>query len=159
VIDNRGAQRNVSCLFLSVHQTMKETLCDGNTVALYIGTESCLRKWMGLSEWRCSKLTSAPVTSEVVGSIPGHVHSSCDREGESLRQRRFPPGAPVSSYITSQIAQYHRVNNVLVDAQLSIQFFLKWMGVGYITSKFGDISEKIYSQLLKIKRIKCFFYT
>jgi ABC-type oligopeptide transport system ATPase subunit len=25
-------QRNVSYLFLSVHQTMKETLCDGNTV-------------------------------------------------------------------------------------------------------------------------------
>jgi hypothetical protein len=41
VIDNRGTQRNVSCLFLSVHQTMrKETLCDGNTVALYTGTQS-----------------------------------------------------------------------------------------------------------------------
>jgi hypothetical protein len=26
----------------------------------------------------------APVTSEVVGSIPGQTHSSCDREGDSL---------------------------------------------------------------------------
>jgi hypothetical protein len=38
-----------------------------------------------LSEWRsgkidrCSKLTSALVTSDVVGSIPGQTHSSCDR--------------------------------------------------------------------------------
>jgi hypothetical protein len=30
-------QRNVSCLFLSVHQIMKETLCDGNTVAISNG--------------------------------------------------------------------------------------------------------------------------
>jgi hypothetical protein len=31
-----------------------------------------------------SKLTSAPVTSEFVGSIHGQTHSSCDREGDSL---------------------------------------------------------------------------
>jgi hypothetical protein len=34
--------------------------------------------------------------SEVVGSSPGQSHSSCDREGDSLWQRRFPSGAPVS---------------------------------------------------------------
>jgi hypothetical protein len=39
-LDNRGTQRNVSCLFLSVHQPMKGTLWDGNTVALYTGTGS-----------------------------------------------------------------------------------------------------------------------
>jgi hypothetical protein len=44
--------------------------------------------------------------SVVVSSIPGQTHSSCDREGDSLWQRRFPPVAPVSSYITLQIAQY-----------------------------------------------------
>jgi hypothetical protein len=50
---------------------------------------------------RCSKLTSAPVTSEVVGLIPGQTHSevvslipgqthsSCDRG--RLWQCRFPP--------------------------------------------------------------------
>jgi hypothetical protein len=34
--------------------------------------------------YRCSKLTSVPVASEVVGSIPGQTHSSCDIEGDSL---------------------------------------------------------------------------
>jgi hypothetical protein len=48
---------------------------------------------------RCSKLISAPITSEVVGSIPGQTHSLYDREGDSNWQCRFPPGAPVSSYI------------------------------------------------------------
>jgi hypothetical protein len=57
----------------------------------------------GLSEWqdRCSKLTSAPVTSEAVGAIPGQIHSSCDREGDSLRQCRFPPGFLNSKSIES----------------------------------------------------------
>jgi hypothetical protein len=62
----------------------------------------------GLSEWRsgdcrwgrCSKLTSAPCHLWGPGSIPGKV----------------------SSYITLQIVQF-RANNVLVDAQLSIQYF------------------------------------
>jgi hypothetical protein len=73
---------------------------------------------------RCSKLTSAPVTYVVVGSIPGQTHSSCDREGDSLWQRRFPPGAPVSSYIHCKSPNIvYGANNVLVDAQLSIQYF------------------------------------
>jgi hypothetical protein len=51
-------------------------------------------------------------------------HSSCDREGDSLRQRRFPPGAPVSSYIHNKSPNIvYRANNDLVDAQLSIQYF------------------------------------
>jgi hypothetical protein len=79
-----------------------------------------------VAQWydRCSKLTSAPVTSEVVGSIPGQTHSSCDREGDSLRQRRFPPGAPVSSYMHYKSPNIvYRANNVLVDTQLSTQYF------------------------------------
>jgi hypothetical protein len=69
-------------------------------------------------------LTSAPVTSEFVGSIPGQTHSSCDRVGDSLGQRRFPPGAPVSCYIHYKSPNIvYRANNVLVDAQLSIQYF------------------------------------
>jgi hypothetical protein len=85
---------------------------------------------MGLSrvaQWqdRCSKITSAPVTSEVVDSIPGQTHSSCDREGDSLWQRRFLPGSPVSSYIHYKSPNIvYRANNVLVDAQLSIQYFI-----------------------------------
>jgi hypothetical protein len=57
-----------------------------------------------VAQWqdRCSKLTSAPVTSEVVGSIPGHVS---DREPRAtlsdsvgfLRGLRFPP-----TYITNR---------------------------------------------------------
>jgi hypothetical protein len=33
---------------------------------------------------RCSKLPSAHVTSEVVGSNPGQTGSSCDTEGDTL---------------------------------------------------------------------------
>jgi hypothetical protein len=79
-----------------------------------------------VSQWydRCSKLTSAPVTSEVVGSIPGQTRSSCDREGDSLWQRRFPPGTPVSSYMHYKSPNIvYGVNNVLVDAQHSTQYF------------------------------------
>jgi hypothetical protein len=48
-----------------------------------------------------------------------HSSSSC----------RFPPGSPVSSYITLTLHYkspniVHRANNVLVDTQLSIQYFL-----------------------------------
>jgi hypothetical protein len=53
---------------------------------------------IGRSEWRSGKI-EINITSEVVGSIPGQTHSSCDGEGDSLRQRRFPPRAPVSSYM------------------------------------------------------------
>jgi hypothetical protein len=52
----------------------------------------CLAARWAQCQDRCSKLTSAPVTSEVVGSIPSQTHSICDREGDSLLQRRFPPG-------------------------------------------------------------------
>jgi hypothetical protein len=57
--------------------------------------------------YRCSKLTSAPVTSEVVGSIPGQTHSSCDREGD------------IHCKSPNTV---NRANHVLVDAQLSIQY-------------------------------------
>ena len=43
--------------------------------------------------------TSAPVTPEVPGSISGQTRHSCNIESASLRQRRFPPGSPVSSHI------------------------------------------------------------
>jgi hypothetical protein len=39
-------------------------------------------------------------------------------------QRRFPPGAPVSSYIYYKSPNIvYGANNILVDAQLSIQYF------------------------------------
>jgi hypothetical protein len=53
-------------------------------------------------------------------------HSLCHREGDSLRhwQCRFPPGAPVSSYIHYKWPNlFNRANNIIVDAQLSIQCF------------------------------------
>jgi hypothetical protein len=92
----------------------------------------------GLSEWRSGKIdvrnyhqrlsaSGRGFDSQVVGSITGQTHSSCNREGDSLGQRRFPSGSPVSSYITLQIAQYClyilELYNVQVDAQLSIQYF------------------------------------
>jgi hypothetical protein len=44
--------------------------------------------------------------------------------GDSLWQHRFPPGAPVPSYIHYKSPNIvYRANNVLVDAQLSIQYF------------------------------------
>ena len=48
-----------------------------------------------------------PTTSEVPGSIPlrDKFGKSCGGEGDSLRLRRFPPGTPVSSYLT-KFAQY-----------------------------------------------------
>jgi hypothetical protein len=42
---------------------------------------------------------------------------------DSVWQRRFPPGAPVSSYIHYKSPNIVNIaNNVLVDAQLSIQY-------------------------------------
>ena len=68
--------------------------------------------------------TSTPVTSEVPGSIPSRSRASCDRVGDSLWQRRFTPGAPVSSYRATKSPNIvHRANDVLVDAQLSAQYF------------------------------------
>jgi hypothetical protein len=49
---------------------------------------------------------AAPVTSEIVGSIPGQTHSSCDKEGDSLWQRRFPSGLRCPNI-------FYRANNVL----------------------------------------------
>lgn len=43
--------------------------------------------------------TPALVTSDILVSIPGHAQYLCDREGDSLQQRRYSPVAPVSSYI------------------------------------------------------------
>jgi hypothetical protein len=51
-----------------------------------------------VAQWykdQCSKSTSAPITCEVMGSVPGTL-SSCDRDGDSLssgflRELRFPP--------------------------------------------------------------------
>jgi hypothetical protein len=64
---------------------------------------------------------------EVVGSIPGQTHSICDREVDSLRQRRFPTGDPVSSYIHYKLPNIvYGANNVLVDAQLSTQYLNKF---------------------------------
>jgi hypothetical protein len=70
-----------------------------------------------------NELTSSPVTSEVVGSIPGQTHSSWDREGDSLWQRMCPPRAPVSSYIHYKSpCIVYRANNVLVNARLLFQY-------------------------------------
>jgi hypothetical protein len=77
----------------------------------------------GAGQDRCSKLASPPVTSEVMCSITGQAHSSCDAEGDSLWQRKFPPGAPVSSHMHYKSPNIvYGANNVLVDAQLSIQY-------------------------------------
>ena len=62
--------------------------------------------WMGkpgLSEWCNGNIGACHLWGPRFDSRldPGH---SCDKEGDSLRQRRFPPGAPVSSYITLQFA-------------------------------------------------------
>jgi hypothetical protein len=59
----------------------------------------------------------------VVGSIPSQTHSSCARAGNSLWQCRLPLGAPVSSYIHYKSPNIvYGANNVLVDAQPSIQY-------------------------------------
>ena len=65
--------------------------------------------------------TSTPVTSEVPGSIPGRIQSSCDRVGDSLktgllRGLRFPYRA----LKLPNIVHGHGANDVLVDAQLNI---------------------------------------
>jgi hypothetical protein len=58
--------------------------------------------------------TQGNFTSEVVGSIPGYTHSSCDRG-------RLPDSVGfLLHYKPPNIV--HIANNVLVDAQLSIQY-------------------------------------
>jgi hypothetical protein len=62
-----------------------------------------------------------------VGSIPGQTHFSCDS----------PPGFPVSSYIHHKSPNIvYRANNVLVDAQLSTQYFF------YLTPTFKGFFSK-----------------
>jgi hypothetical protein len=56
------------------------------------------------------ELTLAPVTSEVMFSIPSRTHSSCDREGATLSVSVVSYRAPVSSYIKLQITQYCLLN-------------------------------------------------
>jgi hypothetical protein len=56
------------------------------------------------------------VSSEVVGSIPDQTHSSCDREGDSLWQRMFPPGLwfpPTLHYKLHNIV--YRANKIVGD--------------------------------------------
>jgi hypothetical protein len=78
-----------------------------------------------------------------VGSIPGQTHSSCDRVGDSLWQRRFPPGAPVSSYIHYKSPNIClRANNVLVDAQLSIQYFLIAVWINHRNTSVPCLAER-----------------
>jgi hypothetical protein len=72
-------------------------------------------------------LLQSTVASEVVGSIPGQTHSSCDKEGDSLRQRRFPPGLRFPCKSTNIV---HRANNVLVDTQFSIQYLSTFRTIG-----------------------------
>jgi hypothetical protein len=57
---------------------------------------------------------------EVPGLNPGQTCSSCDREGDSLWQRRFSPGLrfPPTLY-------YKSPNIVQVDSLFSIQYFLR----------------------------------
>jgi hypothetical protein len=100
-----------------------------------------------VAQWqdRFSKLTSAPLTSEVVCLIPGQTHSSCDREGDSLGQRRFSPGAPFYSYITLQIAQY-RANNVL-----SWRSALNWTTV---TWRMHDLESSAMTEMDQQTRAK-----
>jgi hypothetical protein len=59
------------------------------------------------------------------------TRSSCDREGDSLWQRRFSPGAPVSSYITLQIAIVYILLRIFWDYSLFStyipKFFQAWL--------------------------------
>jgi hypothetical protein len=88
-------------------------------------------------------VTSVPVTSEVVGSIPSQTNSSCDREGDSLRQRKFSPGAPVSSYIHYKSPNIvYRANNVLVDGR---QFNILHNAV--VSSQVWDIIQLFQARL------------
>jgi hypothetical protein len=57
-------------------------------------------------------MSEESVTSEVAGSNTGES----DREGDSHRQRRLCPGAPVSSYITLQ----YRANSDLLRVYFGI---------------------------------------
>jgi hypothetical protein len=97
---------------------------------------------LGVAQWwdRRSKLTSAHVTSEVVGSIPGQTHSSCDREGDSLWQRKFPPGSPVSSSITLVRLQifffFFLIINFIIQIQIQI-------GKGRSRSIAGPITNRL----------------
>jgi carotenoid cleavage dioxygenase-like enzyme len=61
------------------------------------------------------RITSALVTFEVVGSIPGQTHSSCDREGDSDCVG-FLFG---SGFLLHTLQIVHRANNILT---LSSQF-------------------------------------
>jgi hypothetical protein len=77
------------------------------------------------------KLTSAPVTSEVVGSIPGQTHSWCDLS-DSIGFLRVGG----SSFLLHTLQKNNivcRANNVLVDTQLSILYLkvraLKYLGL------------------------------
>ena len=58
----------------------------------------------GLSEWCSGNIGACHLWGP--GSIPGRSRSLCDRVGDSLWPRRFTPGAPVSSYSATKIAQY-----------------------------------------------------
>jgi hypothetical protein len=84
------------------------------------------------SKWSSLELLTTVMEGRGSGCQSGAVvrsmfqtHTSCDREGDSLWQRRFPPGAPVSSYMhyKSPNIVYRAINNVLVEAQLSTQYF------------------------------------
>jgi hypothetical protein len=73
-----------------------------------------------VAQWWKHRMT-VPLRSQVRYS---QSHSSCDRDGNSLWQHGFSPGALVSSYIILHYKSPNIVygaNNVKIDAQLSIQ--------------------------------------
>jgi hypothetical protein len=77
-----------------------------------------------VAQWqdRCSKLTSASFTSEVVGSIPGQTHSSYDGEGDFRRQRRFLLGG--SGFLLHYTTNYPMlsIEQIMSLLTLSSQF-------------------------------------
>ena len=77
---------------------------------------------VGVAQWKHQCLS--PLRSRVRFLVsPGTKVYSCDREGDSVRQRRFPPGSLVSSYFTLQLPNsVYRANYVLV--QLNIYLFI-----------------------------------
>jgi hypothetical protein len=101
----------------------------------------------GLSEWRSGKIDVgnehqrlSPLKSWVrfpVKPIP-HVI-----ERATLWQRRFPP-----TYITNRPILSMELNNVLVDAQLSIQYYFKYFQVSLKPTCFSPLRRIIRIQEL-----------
>jgi hypothetical protein len=81
---------------------------------------------------RCSKLTSAPVISEVVGSIPGQIHSSCDVIERAtlsvsvgfLRGLRFPPTLHYNGQYWCRASWCSALNSIFVYNKTSVKNLL-----------------------------------